>query len=263
MSMDHRKEYHRAWSQLTPPLRPHPEAVAAVSAQIGDRLGRTLLLGVTPELADISDDLVAIDRNHSMVQHVWPGNTASRRAIVGDWRNCHFVPASFSYCVGDTSFGALRFPDEVVSVCNHLSQILRPGGKFVCRVFLSPDVPESIEAVRDAAMAGAIRNFHAFKFRLAMALITERAQLRVGVDAIFNTFDLLFKDRDELTRATGWSRGQIDTIDFYRGSTEALNFPPRDRLLSVISTIFTDSRFVSSGTYELAERSPLLVAQKP
>src|SRR5437016_2873767 len=141
MSRDHRTEYYRAWSQLTPPLRPHPEAVAAIRAQIRDRLGRTLLLGVTPELADISDDLVAMDRNHSMVQHVWPGNTVLRRAIVGDWRNCHFVPASFSCCVGDTSLGAIRFSDEVVTVCNQLSQILRPGGKFVCRVFLLPDVP--------------------------------------------------------------------------------------------------------------------------
>jgi SAM-dependent methyltransferase len=263
MSMDHRREYHRAWSKLTPPLRPHPEAVAAIRAQIRDRPGRTLLLGVTPELADISDDLVAVDRNHSMVQHVWPGNTASRRAIVGDWRHCDFVPASFSYCVGDTSLGAMRFPDEVVSVCNQLSQILRPGGKFVCRVFVSPDVPESVEAVRDAAMSGAIRNFHAFKFRMAMALIADRSQPRVGVDAIFNTFNCLFKDRDELTRATGWSRDQIDTIDFYQGSNVAFHFPTRDRLLSVTSKIFADSRFVSSGAYELAERSPLLVAQKP
>ena len=96
-----------------------------------------------------------------------------------------------------------------------------------------------------------------------MALITEPAQPRVGVNAILDTFNSLFKNREELSRATGWPRDQIDTIDFYQGSSVAFHFPTRDRLLSVISEIFTDSRFVSSGTYELAERCPLLVAQKP
>ncbi len=219
MERDLRREYHLAWSKLTPPLRPHPEGIAAVRAQIGDRPGRTLLLGVTPELADISNDLVAIDRNYSMVQHVWPGNTASRRAVVGDWRNGNFTPASFSYCVGDTSLGAMRFPDEVASVCDQLTQLLRPGGKFVCRVFVSPQVRESVEAVRDAAVSGAIRNFHAFKFRLGMALIAEPSQPRVGVNAIFNTFNSLFKDRDELTRATALRRKLIQNpvVDLQTG----------------------------------------------
>jgi len=262
MGRDHRREYHSAWSSLTPPLRPHPEVVAAVSAQIGDRPGRTLLLGVTPELADIAADLVAVDRNPSMVRHVWPGNSASRRAIVGDWRNRNFAPASFSCCVGDTSFGALLFPDEVALACNHLSEVLQPGGKFVCRVFVSPDVRESIEAVRDAVMSGAIHNFHAFKFRLGMALLQEPSHPRVGVDAIFDAFNTMFKDRDELSRATGWARDQIDTIDYYRGSEVAIHFPTRDRLLAVVSRVFPGPQLVPSGTYELAERSPLLVAHK-
>jgi SAM-dependent methyltransferase len=235
------------------------------SLRSGNRwaLGLDARLGVTPELADISADLVAIDRNHSMVQHVWPGNTVSRRAVVGDWRNPHFAPESFSICVGDTCLGAMRFPDEVASVCNQLFRILRPGGKFVCRVFVSPDAREPVEAVRDAAMSGAIRNFHAFKFRLGMALIEKSSESRVRVDAIFKTFNMLFSDRDELVRATGWSREQINTIDFYEGSTVAFHFPTRDRLVSVVSKIFSNPRFVSSGIYELAERSPLLVAYKP
>jgi SAM-dependent methyltransferase len=262
MSRDHRKEYHLAWSRLTPPMRPHPEGVAAMRAQIGERPGRTLLLGVTPELADISADLVAIDRNHSMVEHIWPGNTASRRAIVGDWRNATFTPASFSCCVGDTCLGALRFPDETVSACHQVSRLLRPGGKLVCRVFVSPDVHESVEAVRSAALSGSIHNFHAFKIRLGMALITDPSQPRIAVNAIFDAFSGMFKDRDALIRATGWVRDQVDTIDFYRGSSVAFHFPTRDRLLAVVAQVFPQPHFAPSGTNELADRSPLLVAQK-
>jgi SAM-dependent methyltransferase len=261
MNRDHRREYYRAWSLLTPPLRPHQQVVEAVRQQIGDQPGPTLLLGVTPELADISEDLVALDRNHSMVQHVWPGNTAARRAVVGDWRNQNFKPASFAVCVGDTSLGAMRFPDDVASVCREVVRLLRPGGKFVCRVYLSPDQRESVEQVRDAAWSGEIRNFHAFKFRLGMALIADRSEPRAPVDAILRTFNELFSDRDEISRRTGWSREQIDTIDFYRGSTVAFHFPTQDQLRAVVSRIFADVKFVAAGTYEFAERSPLLVAR--
>jgi SAM-dependent methyltransferase len=261
MSRDHRREYHRAWSRLTPPWRPHPEVIAAVRQQIGDRAGRTLLLDVTPELADISQDVTALDRNYSMVVHVWPGNTAARRAIVGDWRNGNFAPNSFSTCVGDGSLCGLRSPDELGRVLIGLSRALRSGGKFVCRVYVPPEVHESISAVGEAAWSGAIGSFHAFKMRLAMALAAQRPADRVCVSDILGEFDRLFRNRDELVRITGWNREEIDTIDFYEGSAVVFNFPTREQLLSVASKIFPNARLVSVGRYELAECCPLLVAE--
>src|SRR6185312_15459686 len=113
MPKDHRRDYHRAWSLLTPPLRPHPDVILAVREQTRGRSGRTLLLGVTPELADIAPDLFALDRNLSMVKHIWPGNTSSRSAVVGDWRNSNFAARSFSTCIGDGSLCGLQYPDEI------------------------------------------------------------------------------------------------------------------------------------------------------
>ena len=121
---NHRQRYHRAWSQLTPPLRPHPDVVAAVKEQIKDRHGRTLLLGVTPELADVAPDLVAVDRNLSMVANVWPGNTSSRCAVVGDSRNSNFAPAVFSLCIGDGSLCGLKYPTEIAALFDELNRIL-------------------------------------------------------------------------------------------------------------------------------------------
>ena len=261
MPRDHRREYYHAWSQLTPPLRPHVDVVAAIRREIVGHPGRSLLLGVTPELADISTELVALDQNYSMVTHVWPGNARARCAVVGDWRNANFLPASFSTCVGDISLGALRFPDDTELVCRRVVESLRPGGRFVCRVFLMPQIRESVAALRDAAMSGAIRNFHAFKIRLGMALVTDQSRPRIGVDTIFSTFVGMFADRDELVRATGWDRGHIDTIDFYNGSSSAFHYTTGDQLLSLVSKIFKNPHFVPSGTYELGERSPLLVAE--
>lgn len=236
--------------------------VAAIKQQLIQHPGRVLLLGVTPELADVATELVAIDVNDSMVAHIWPGNTAGRTAMAGDWRNTNFRPASFAACVGDISLGALSFPDDTTLVCRRIVEALRPGGRLVCRVFLLPDTPESVAGLRDAAMARSIKNFHAFKIRLGMALAGSQGRPSIGVDAIYRAFTGLFNDRDELTRVTGWDRGHIDTIDFYSGSSTAFHFTTRHQLLSVVSKVFKDPHFVSSGTYELAERSPLLVAER-
>ena len=134
MGHDHQKIYHRAWSQLGPPLRPPAEVVAAIREQIKDRTGRALLLGVTPELADVAPDLVAVDRNVSMVAHVWPGNTASRHAIVGDWRKMNFATGAFSICIADGSLSFLTFPDETAALFHELNRILKTRGRAVFRL---------------------------------------------------------------------------------------------------------------------------------
>lgn len=262
MSKIHWKDYYRAWPQLTPPLRPHPQVVAAVKAEIGDAPGRTLLLGVTPELADIADDLVAVDRNHTLVSHVWPGNTATRRAMVGDWLNANFAAGSFATCVGDGSFSVVDFPRATLVLCERIHETLRGGGQFVGRFYAAPDDGEAVAAVRAAAVNGAIQNFHAFKLRLAMAIGAEAGRVRVGVNEIFAVFQDMFGDRDALVRLTGWDRGHIDTIDYYESSVVAYSFPTRRQLLSIIPPAFAKVRLVETGAYELAERGPLLVMEK-
>jgi SAM-dependent methyltransferase len=262
MNGDHRREYHRAWPHLTPPWRPHPDVVEAVRHEIGDCGGPTLLLGVTPELADISPDLVALDRNYAMVAELWPGNTTTRRALVGDWRNGNFLGNTFIACVGDGSLCGLEWPGEHRRVLTEVSQVLRSGGKFVCRVYAPPPAHESASAVSDAALSGAIRGFHVFKMRLAMALAGRGPERRVCVSDILGEFDRLVPDRDELVRLTGWNRDEIDTIDFYRSSAIVFNFPTREQLLSVASEIFPTARLADAGRYELAQRCPILVAER-
>jgi len=260
MSQDHQKIYHRAWSQLTPPLRPPAAAVAAVREQIKDKHGRALLLGVTPELANVTSRLVAVDRNFSMVANVWPGNTPSRHAMVGDWRHPNFKSATFAICIADGSLSFLTFPDETVALFYELTLILEKGGRVVFRLYLSPDVPESKYALREQALSGKIRNFHAFKIRLAMSLASQRPTPHVRVVDILESFDALFGNREELGRMTGWSREQIDTIDFYKDSSVFFSLPRHDQLLSVASSVFPNARLVPTGAYEMSELCPLLVA---
>jgi SAM-dependent methyltransferase len=231
----HWQEYHRAWSQLTEPLRPHQEVVAAVSQQLRAPNGRTLLLGITPELANLPCEMIAVDRNPSLVANVWPENTSTRRAIVGDWRNPNFMPETFSACIGDGSLSCLRYPDDVIRLLQELAIILRPGARFVCRLYLPPESSETPFSLRDAALGGIISNFHAFKLRLAMALAAQQRDPHVNVNSILRSFNDLFADRDELVRVTGWRREQVDTIDLYNGSARSyrtstcLHRVPRNR----------------------------------
>lgn len=262
MSRNHWREYHRAWARLTSPLRPNDEVVAAARALIAGLPGRVLLLGITPELAGISRNIFAVDQNHSIVCHVWPGNTGMRRVLVSNWLKPPFADASFSACIGDGSFSSLKFPEEYTALCCVLAELVRSGGRVVCRVYAAPDNPESISSVRKAALSGEIENFHAFKLRLAMALAAERGESNIAVESILMTFNEMFGDREKITRAAGWDREHVDTVDFYNGSSVRYSFPTRSQLLSVIPTAFSNMCFVSSGTYELADRCPLLVMEK-
>ena len=258
---NHRQTYHRAWSHLGPPLRPHPDVVIAVKEQIKGRQGRTLLLGVTPELADVAPNLVAVDRNFSMIANVWPGNTSTRCAIVGDWRCSHFKPAVFSVCVGDGSLCGLECPADIAVLFNELRRILKKGGRIVCRLYISPVTTEKISTLKENVTSGSIGSFHAFKMRLAMALSALQPVPQICVERILDSFNELFENRDELARMTGWSREQIDTIDFYRGSDVVFNFPTADQLMSAVSKVCSRARLVPSGIYEMSDRCPLLVAE--
>jgi hypothetical protein len=242
-------------------LRPPAEAVVAMAQALGPSPGRTLLLGVTPELAGIAPDLVAIDRDVAMVAHIWPGDTDRRFAIVGDWRNTNFADASFSACIGDGSLSGLQFPDEYTLAMNAVARSLRSGGRFVCRLYASPEQAETIPRLRDAAMAGGIGNFHVFKLQLGMALANGTTGAAVGVQAMFDTFNEMFGDRAELSRVTGWPLGHIDTIDFYRGSAVAYSFPTAEQARVVAAKSFSSARLAATLGYELSERCPLLIAE--
>ena len=131
---------------------------------------------------------------------------------------------------------------------------------MVFRLYLSPDVPETVPALRDQVLSGKISNFHAFKIRLGMSLASQQSIPQICVADILGSFNSLFVNREELVRRTGWSREQIDTIDFYKDSTVFFSLPRKDQLLPVVSSVYPDARLVPSGTYEMSELCPILVA---
>ena len=124
------------------------------------------------------------------------------------------------------------------------------------RVFIRPDRPESPEQVHNALAAGEIGSFHAYKWRLAMAL---HPSLLEGVRpaTVWQTWQNQGPDAQALAAATGWPAAQIATIDSYREAQATYYFPTLGELQQTLATHF-DLLDLHLPRYELGERCPLL-----
>jgi hypothetical protein len=82
------------------------------------------------------------------------------------------------------------------------------------------------------------------------------------VQRILAVFDARLADRDAAAAAAGWHPADVSTIDVYAGSDEVYSFPTAAEILAVVPTSLVDPRFVAAGTYDLADRCPLFVADR-
>ena len=244
-------DLHKRWARSRSPLRPIAEVVASIEALIAPHPGPCLLLGVTPELATMGQPLVAIDWSAAMIEQVWPGNAPGRTVVQADWMDMPFASGSFATAIGDGVLNMLHWPDDYGRIVARLGEALSPGGRIVMRCFTCPDEPDDLACIEGQLPNG----FHAFKWKLAMAVAQAAGDANVAMRDVWLSFERLFPDREHLSRATGWSLAVIAEIDDYQHSPHVKSFPTRAQLLAM----FPKARLVESGHYELAERCPLLV----
>ena len=81
--------------------------------------------------------------------------------------------ASQDVVIGDGGFGFFDYPDGQRALATALHSALKPSGLFVYRHYAQANEGETVDNVVAAANAGAIGNFHIFKWRIAMALQSE------------------------------------------------------------------------------------------
>jgi SAM-dependent methyltransferase len=251
----------RHWSRIEPPLRPNAEVTRAFVRLAGGASARVLLLGVTSELANAFESVHAIDKSPMMLAQVWPGDSASKQATLGNWLEMPVPDDVFDGVIGDGSLSNLVYPHEVREVLARARAKLRPGGNFVCRLFERPDVPVSREALLATAAGPAPINFHAFKWQLAMHLAGQ-GHATIPVPGILALFDELFPDRGAVAARTGWPRELIDLLDVYRDSDVHFTFMTRDEILAVLPPGITNLRFDACGSYDLAQCCPLMSFQR-
>lgn len=252
---NHWQSFAQKWNRLGSPLRPCAEDVENFRLAMGSTSGRCLLLGVTPELAGLSARLTAIDNCAAMIGALWPGK---QPALQGDWLALPFQSATFDTIVGDGCLTLLSHPRQYQKFFAQLQRALTPGGRILLRVFASPEQRESRELVCREALNGKIKSFHAFKWRLSMAIASESVDHTFDIAETYASFERLIPDRHLLAAATGWNIDTIETIDIYRGSTAQYSYPTLSQVRACLPPGLTQIDMIFSR-YELAERCPILV----
>jgi len=119
-----------------------------------------------------------------------------------------------------------------------------------------PTKRETPDAVFADLRANRIQSFHAFKFRLAMAL-QENAETGVAVSEVFSAWKRARIDMDSLLAMTGWQRETVEMIYLYEGKTSRLAFPTVAELESVMSEHFDtlETRYLD---YEMGDCCPII-----
>lgn len=256
---NHWRAYANKWDRIGSPLRPCYEDVKNFRRAITASSRSSLLLGVTPELSALSRHLTAIDNCAEMISAIWANKQQS--VVQGDWLALPFGANAFDSVIGDGCLVLLSYPVQHEKLFQQVKQVLEPGGRFLLRLFVNPDRPESRERVCREALAGKIKSFHAFKWRLLMSIAADSPEYTFEVADANAIFDTLLPNRKLLAARTGWPVRDIDTIDFYRGSSARYSYPPLSLVRKIIPPEFKEIE-LKKGSYELAERCPIMVLER-
>jgi hypothetical protein len=260
----------QAWHLYASPLRPCAEDLAAFrrfaeAYSPAPSPSAALILGVTPEIATMAwppgTVVTGADRSAEMVRHVWPGDLPGiRQAQCVDWFSLPAPQRPYDLVIGDGSINTLGFPGELRRLLATLRKLARPGALLILRSFARPPVPESLNALAEAASAGAAGSFHAFKFRLAMAL-QSCPEEGVALDAIWQLWRKLEIGIEGLAWRCCWPADVVSTIDLFHGKQVRLSFPTLDELTAALAAdgVSLLDRYIPR--YEMGERCPILVGR--
>jgi hypothetical protein len=247
---------------MGPPQRPDAAVCCALRGALDRHRSRVLLLGVTPELASIGTQTVAVDWSPTAVTHIWPGGASGRSTMRANWLALPCASGSFSGVVGDGSLNCLEFPRDYDRLFAQLAAVLSPGGRVAIRVYTRPVRCEPVAMTFARAMAGDVTSIDALKWLIAHALCAERATTNLPALDILDGFNRAVPDRAALADATGWSLDHIAQLDAYASLAHVFSFPTREEVLAVVPPSFATAQFVDVGSYELADRCPILVLDR-
>jgi hypothetical protein len=256
MTTSHWAQRSQHWNRSQPPLRPDPAAVQLIQDLIGNTTSDILLLGVTRELTQAFENVVAVEREPGMISNVWLGDTDSKRVIHNDWLKVQFPHERFGGAVGDGSVNQVAFPHDQLQLLDRILDWLEPGGVFACRMYTRPDTPITLDDLRREGLNPSI-NWSAYRRMLSMYLAEIEGQT-IHTRNITAVFDELFPDRSILP----WTQKELEMIDTYATSKLQSCLPTRKELEQIIPARARDVQFIDVGNYDLAHCCPVLTFKK-
>jgi SAM-dependent methyltransferase len=262
------------WNKWKAPLRPSPEDIKLFNSQI-DRWHQhlidnifskpvvtpkmnVLLLGVTPEIANMKFPfdikMIAVDKSVNMAQHVWPGNIPNKRTVmVDDWLTMKIEPQSQDLVLADGSFVFFK-PAEMSRLAGIIAKILKPDGVFIIREFIAPDQQETLDMIADDLKHNRVANFHAYKFRVAMAIQKSFSE-GVSQNDIWSTIVSLTRFHPQHS----FSPPDLETGRVYKGKSDRLYFPTIDEFCTILREQMPFVT-VKYPTYDFGDRCPSVTA---
>jgi SAM-dependent methyltransferase len=170
--------------------------------------------------------------------------------VLADWRELPLPAGSIDLAVGDGCYAALSSFVECAEVNAEVRRVLRPGGWFVQRCFVRPEVPESLDELFRQLWDGRIRSFEAFCWRIAMS-VHDDAGARVG-DA-WDEWNRRVGDRSALLARRGWSESTIAMIERWRGVDARMPVPTLAELHALVEPRFEIAEY-GFADYEMGDR---------
>ena len=247
------------WSEYAPPFRPAPADILALQHVIDDlEPRRVVLLGLTPEIAGCDwpagVEFTAVDHSAGMIERMWPPPVVPRGARVAcaDWCEMPVPSESVDLVTGDGCLTFLTF-DGWRRLAREVARVLKPGGRFVLRVFLRPDVSESVAAIARDLAAYRVGDINALKLRLLGAVHADGARLH----DVWQAWSTMRRGP-----GPGYSAISLAQMERYQGS-EARYFLGTDTETSAIlgEELFQISSASPAG-YPLCERCRTLVFRR-
>ena len=247
----HWQDRSKHWGLQGPPLQPNPEVVDYFTSKVATDQ-HILLLGVTPQIAQVYQRVTAVDYSASMIERVWPGNTATKTAVLQNWLD--YTPNKpFDAVIGDGSVNMLHYPTEIKLFFKRLPLWLKPGAPLICRIFTRFDEPVTITRIFEELETN--KNFAAWRRLLNMYLAEQHGPL-VRHSDVLNLFETLFPDRTQLPFAPEL----IAKMDAYRGATTSTWFPTRSEFLAEIPDNI-EACFEDVGTYDHSTAYPIITCR--
>lgn len=250
----HWAERAKHWGKIGPPLQPNQEVLDCFTRLIPTDTN-ILLLGVTPQIANIYNNITAVDFSPPMIEHVWPGNTKTKQAIEDNWLTID-LDCQFNGVIGDGSINMVSYPNDIRILFARCYNWLMPDGRFAMRFFTRPAVDITREYLL-AEGANPTVGFSAFRRLLPMYIAAQEGPA-VKTYRMLEVFDELFPERSQLK----WNPEHISSIDSYKGTTTTSWFPTREEMLEFVHPDARNVEFIDVGTYDIADTCPILTFTK-
>jgi SAM-dependent methyltransferase len=172
-----------------------------------------------------------------------------------DWLSLPFPDGSFDIAFGDGVSGCFPHPRGFRSLAQTIRRVLRPGGTFVARCYVQPNVRETAAQLLTALRAGRVATIDQFKLRLYSALQHGRKGMPVA-----NAYEVIRTLRAEgidFSRDLGWPEEAVDTFDLWRDSSSVYYIPPLSDIRLATKSLFDEAN-IHYPSYPMGACCPMI-----